>query len=258
MIGQTNAIWKVNGKYEQLVNYTMLYDNGDECTDITGGYTFITNSTNAANNNTAEKKQNCLYQFSGGQSGSTSSWRGSYFSNNLIDLSSYEKAFIVCDCTVNNTSYGFGLSVYTQSKKENNDSYIVNWGIVSSGGTTESKIARIGNIEAASRALPVYVAPTCRHAQYSLYNLALLKQDDWQTLAEKARITASSIDDILTSSIKLLSNKKAVEFMIYNCTGDFMASAVLSQTFLTALNNSPYKTLIWSNEHWAKFLNMVA
>ena len=24
--------------YEQLVNYTMLYDSGDECTDITGGW----------------------------------------------------------------------------------------------------------------------------------------------------------------------------------------------------------------------------
>ena len=55
----------------------------------------------------------------------------------------------------------------------------------------------------------------------------------------------------------LLSNEKTVEFMIKQCTGDFMVSAIQNQTFLTALNNSPFKEKIMANEHWAKFLNMV-
>ena len=38
MIGQTNAIEEVNGAYPQVVNYTMLYDYGNECEEITGGW----------------------------------------------------------------------------------------------------------------------------------------------------------------------------------------------------------------------------
>ena len=31
--------------YEQLINYTMLYDNGDECEEITGGWEAIWRDT---------------------------------------------------------------------------------------------------------------------------------------------------------------------------------------------------------------------
>lgn len=95
-------------------------------------------------------------------------------------------------------------------------------------------------------------------ASVSIHGVLLTKQDDYATLAKKAGITASSIDDVLSASETLLSNKSAVNYMIYNCTGDFMVSAIQSSTFLTALNSSPYKELVYANEHWAKFLAMVA
>lgn len=97
-----------------------------------------------------------------------------------------------------------------------------------------------------------------RYMHIYCYEVVVVKQDDWQTLAEKARITATSIDDILTNSTTLLSNEKAVEFMLKKCTGNFMASAIQNETFLTALDNSPYKTKIYANAHWSKFLTMVA
>ena len=88
--------------------------------------------------------------------------------------------------------------------------------------------------------------------------MALFLADDWTTLASLAGVEATTIEELLLNSGLLLSNKKAVEYMMYNCTGDFMANAVVSETFLTALNNSQYKTLIMANEHWSKFLSMVA
>lgn len=88
--------------------------------------------------------------------------------------------------------------------------------------------------------------------------LALFKPDNWAELSNLIEIEATSISDILDNSVTLLSNKKAVEYMMYNCTGDFMMNAIMSETFLTALNNSQYKTMIMANEHWSKFLSMVA
>jgi hypothetical protein len=87
-----------------------------------------------------------------------------------------------------------------------------------------------------------------------LQNLTLFKKDDWEFLSD----TATTIDEILADSENLLNNKEKVDYMIYNCTGNFMAAAITSETFLMALNNSPYKTKIYANEHWNKFLAMVA
>lgn len=83
-------------------------------------------------------------------------------------------------------------------------------------------------------------------------------EDDWQTLANLAGITATSIEEVLINSETLLSNENAVLFMVHNCTGNFMLAAIQSDTFLNALNNSPFKTIIYANEHWSKFLTMVA
>lgn len=88
-----------------------------------------------------------------------------------------------------------------------------------------------------------------------------VKADDWQTLCEKAGISATSIATLVADTTKLttiLASKDAVRFMIAQCTGNFMINAVESETFITALNDSPYKTLIQANAHWSRFLAMVA
>lgn len=91
-----------------------------------------------------------------------------------------------------------------------------------------------------------------------IYFCGLFKADDWQSLAELAGVQATSIAELLTKSDVLLSDGGAVSFMAARCTGDFMIYALLSADFLSALATSPYSSMLYANEHWAKFLAMVA
>lgn len=97
-----------------------------------------------------------------------------------------------------------------------------------------------------------------------LYNLAILKQDNWQELCAIAGLTSSDYTDEATLCANstaistILNNKEAVKYMIYNCTGTFMTEFINSSVALEELNNSTFKTTIQANEHWNKFLNMVA
>ena len=78
------------------------------------------------------------------------------------------------------------------------------------------------------------------------------------SLANLAGISQiSNIVDNATNVDKLLKNEEAVKYMLHECTGDFMLKAIGSPTFMNAYKNSPYKTMIDENEHWAKFLTIV-
>ena len=96
----------------------------------------------------------------------------------------------------------------------------------------------------------------------SIYDIFLTKSDDWKTLCKKAGISPpDTLEELVADSAKLaviLGNSSATRFMLMCCTGDFMASAVTSDAFLYALGNSKYKEMVYTNEHWAKFLAMVA
>lgn len=268
MIGSTNSIWDVNkNSYEQLINYTMLYDYGDECTDITGGWDFY----GAYNSPTYAENTDHIYLYP-----RTGTWSViASQTTNRISSNEFSKLMIVSDLDVYGDQ-GMFASSFLKNAKQTNPSY----GDALFGATstldglpgaeqpiyfkniTKSNAVLIGDITNMIGLGYVTLFATSNtssnKAIAKIYVVVLTKIDDWQTLAEKSGITASSIDDILTNSTTLLSNKEAVNYMIYNCTGDFMARAVQSETFLTALNNSQYKTIIMANEHWAKFLNMVA
>lgn len=258
MIGSTNSVWKINNRHGQLVNYTMLYDFGDECTNITGGWTSITGTTSAKNNNTFEKRSDCLYHSNGKTTGSTTSWQGLFITNNTVPLSGYTKVIGVAVSNVGTEYYAFGLVTQVRKSKTCGDGY-VSTDLV--GGFTSVKEFKINTINSDTND---YVSSSCRSSNYSLYALGLLKKDNWQELCTIAGLTPSDYADEITlcangtAITTILSNKKAVEFMIYNCTGSFMGEFVASSTCLTLLNNSQFKTLIMANEHWAKFLNMVA
>ena len=254
-IGENLVYGKETPNYEQKVNYTMLYYYGDECTDITGGWSIYGKYRSP----TISKNTDHLYI------NISSGWKtGAFGMTNSIDLTNF-----TCLLSLYKGKSSVTTKVITvQTSKATNSTY----------GSLDNVTGRISYLE-----LPYTTASqsylksidlsnvegnyfincglnigTGNSCSLSVYALALVKEDDWQTLAEKAGITATSIDDILTNSTMLLSNEDAVEFMIYNCTGDFMASAIQSETFLTALNNSSYKTIIQANEHWNKFLNMVS
>lgn len=252
MIGSTNAINKINEKYEQLVNYTMLYDYGDECTDITGGWIGGTYSTNAK----FTKYNNYLYLHS---------YRTTATMNNKLDLTKYDKIF-ANTYTLGRIEQGYSAQsfnvatskTFTQGRLDN---IVIRTGHFNVNYPTAGEYIFDFDIVSEAKGeyyLGIQMDDDKNNGYLNLYHMALIKNDDWQTLANIAGITAVSIDDILTNSATLLSNENAVEFMIKQCTGSFMTSAIQSSTFLTALNNSAYKTIIMANEHWAKFLNMVA
>lgn len=251
MIGSTNSIWDINSKFEQLVNYTMLYDGSlgksgsggaNVCKDLTGGW------VNAMSYGTIAYNADSLYSHYAMSGGGESKFKTS----NTFDFQEYSLLTSLVTLKSSKTGvrgkmYAGGLSTELLSTELELTKVFMN--IKGLEETTTSTTVSVGNMQHTSNSPHLYI---------NIYEVFLTKADDWQTLAEKAGINATSISDILTNSATLLSNKNAVEFMIYRCTGDFMAKAIQSETFLTALNNSQYKTIIMANEHWAKFLGFVA
>lgn len=267
-------------KQLQLVNYTMLYDYGNECEEVTGGWVVnggVWNSFNGYSmkvGGTAEKLSTCLHLSQSGTSGSYQ--YVSFATTNKINITPFVECFIKYNsqkvvsgntyarlCFASDLQMG-DLNVNKThtwvSYAENMHTNIGEYASLLLINTNDSAIDTIEEMNDS-----YYIVPTASFGSSSdgrfdicLYNMTFFLEDDWQTLSEKAGISATSLDDILTNSATLLSNKEAVEFMIYNCTGEFMVKAVTSSTFLTALNNSEYATLVYANEHWNKFLAMVA
>ena len=260
MLGKTNASHKFLKTNLQIVNYVMLYDYGKECVDLTGGWGMYNYPTYVNYGVFGEKNDTYIHS---GANTSDSNVHKNVYAENLIDVTGYS---------------GFALLVYLHNsniiaglinKKPNNNDAIwepsdkIQMGTVATTGVvsrTDEKVFVNQNINLTGSYYFGYWSSRYSGSSFysNFYAGLLYKEDDWQTLAGIAGITAGSIDDILTNSSVLLSNEEAVKFMVYNCTGDFMVSAIQSSTFLTALNNSEYKTKIYANEHWSKFLSMVA
>lgn len=97
-----------------------------------------------------------------------------------------------------------------------------------------------------------------------VYEMFLVKQDNWQKLCEIVGLTSSdyasesTLCSNSTAISTILNNKDAVNYMIYNCTGSFLLAFIQSGTSLKILNSSNYRGLIYGNNVWFKFLSMVA
>lgn len=272
MIGRTNTSGTINEpSYEQIINYTMLYDGslGDatenQCVDITGGYSKQINSDYAED--TVIFNDNNIYCKADRPSGTTKNYLSRFSSNSLINLENYNKIGVLAKATLESYNYAHcSIEISTAKIGGTRIIQIANNTIVQNNSLNGTKYIYCGNVSEletkdgyfCAQVLSMNGAGASNLAELNIYSAFLTKPDDWQTLASKANMTVNSINDILTNSNTLLSHKEAVEYMIYNCTGDFMASAIQSETFLTALNNSDYKTKIQANKHWNKFLNMVA
>ena len=243
------AIWELS----QIVNYTSLYNRGDECADITGGWNGYACTTSEFPNynkmspsltkntdhlNVTQNKSNAL---------------GALLTANKIDVSEYTK------CSI----YGYFSSrgdqyAWQQLCMLNGNSGIVNTLAPSIYCVSNSEATKIVSMDLSNVTdsghigiLYYYYGVT---SKTNLYYAVLLKEDDWLSVSVLAGIAAESIDDLLSNSAILLTNKEAVEYMVKKCTGVFMMSAIQSETFMTALNNSAFKDIVYSNEHWAKFL----
>lgn len=253
-VGENLIYGEVEPSYEQKVNYTMLYDNGDECTALTGGLKVSSRYNNAI----ATKYTDHIYLHTSTASAVT---------NNFIDLTQYVKFGGVLKNIVSTT----GQARFAIGKSNTaTDGTSLGWNGIAGNkvyNLTKSYSHFVGlyNLsKSESYYLATMVSDAKNNAYGSIYNMFLLKQDDWQTLCAKAGLNSSNYTDETTlcadstAITTILSNETAVQYMIYNCTGSFMGELIANDACLTALSSSPYKTTIQANEHWNRFLNMVA
>lgn len=263
MVGKTNSITEINDKkpeYEQLVNYTMLYDAGDECEDVTGGW----ENSYTQGGGTFTKNTDNLYLYAKGPT-----YKKCCATVNTIDIDNYVNMYTKYKIAISNQNYcpcWWGVTKVFESAIEN-DSDTIKRGWLSSENSFEGFKSIDFSDVSSSNAYVAFKAQS-NSISYSstinIYEVFMVKQDNWEELCIIAGLTPSDYTDEVTlcadntAIVTILSNKQAVEFMVYQCTGSFMAKAIQSSTFLTALNSSDYGTLVYANEHWIKFLNMVA
>ena len=235
-----------NPQYRQLVNYTMLYDAGNEHTDITGGWDDNHYSTDYSYINCI-KKANHIYI-----NDTSTSAVSAISTNRAINLSQYSEIRVIFSTTSH-------FYLYASTPRN-----IVDPGYTNVfGPMTNSYSNKKLNLDLSSLNSDYYYTlstPGNRTNEAYIYNIYVIKADNYQTLCEKAGITPpADIATLLTNTTSLtaiFNNRDAVNYMARQCTGDFMADAVQSATFKSALSSSPYKNIIENNEHWAKFLAM--
>lgn len=261
VVGNTNIIEGMvilDNPYEQLVNYTMLYDSGDECNAVSGGWVsgrYIDAYGNSVG--TMDKNSNNLRCVAGGSSSLVSS---GFFTQNKIDLSSYNKIFY----NISEMYEGFAVTTCANPNVRE-DTRTTTLPRIDFGNAADDEYplgTGLFAMDVANFSEPMYVGFGCwaYGSIIAVEGVLAVKTDNWQVLCSKVGVSTSSLDALLGDSNSLniiLNNKDAVNFMVAQCTGEFMFSAIQSSTFLTALNNSTYKTKIQSNEHWAKALSMV-
>ena len=238
--------------FEQIVNYKMLYEPGEEHIEETGGWAF--NSSNSAVSN---KTDSCIEILGG-----SPSW-GNAYTINPIALDGYNNAYFISKAVQGSYSaqaYFFTALAFTSTAPKIVDAE-------NPGSATSYYLQNKGAYEKAIKCLSLSVTGSLypcfasKQVNSYFYALFLTKPDDWATLCEMAGLTPpSTLSKLIANSDMLnaiLSDGKATSYMVSRCTGDFMAAAIASTTFLTVLAASANKEMVYANPHWAKFLAMV-
>lgn len=254
------GVYRISMDYvpEQVINYTMLYDGSlgnataNQCSNLTGGwastgytvnssYWSLNDLTLAATNMNGTTANSKLY-IRGMQTPVDASNYVGLFLNTLPTSASN-----ICGYFHNTNRFKFTYANRTQIPSSSVKT--ITYEDIS--GVTRSSfvvLACVGKDNAAG------------NTAY-FYNIGILKADDTATLATALSLSNNTTDTILASSSDidiLLGSERAVKWMCALCTGDFMTKAIANSTFMTAYASSAYKTIINANEHWAKFLAMVA
>lgn len=229
--------------FDQVVNYTMLYYYGDECTEVTGG---ITTAASGGKGSISKGTGSITGSMNGITTGATNYI--SLYTKNPIDLAGYSvlsarRKLVFTNAIIQK------MGVYNSTTEVS----------ISPAGTYNDFVKLNMSNQTASQ-LEYHLRNNWGGTSFELtfFSWFLAKADDWNGLAKFAGISASSMSDLLTKSTTLLSTEDTVRYLVYNCTGTLMLEAIQSSAFLSALNSSPYKEMVYANEHWAKFLAMVA
>ena len=267
------VLGNVGSKYEQLVNYIMLYDEGDECVDVTGGL-------NETYYDAAYSSKGTNY-LRWGTSSSQSSY-GWYSGHATTSLVKVEKDWLMgVHYLLNQKTSSTGTVIVGMVKNKWASGDHTKNGSTVLSDCYDLKDTTQNSLKIDSHTVGKYYVDllkfgtTCEGSIHGfegkfsasgttnidVYHWFIAKNDEWQVLCSKAGVSGTSLDTLLTDSSALtsiLNNRDAVSFMVARCTGIFMVRAINSSTFLTALNSSPYKAKVQENEHWAKFLTMLA
>ena len=267
---------------KQLVNYVSLFSQGEQYTDLTGGWAIARyDDTTVGANITMYGELGDNYIRTGadrtGYNMSTRVTTMGYMAHTqkMIDVSPYTKLYkklnIVRGYDSNNYNptarVGFSNSDYAIGSIANRSiaySYAIDAPSATgnSGECVKGIKHQVADITEANLTTCVIIYntwPTNLNGFglcHDTYELHLFKPDDVNTLGGKIGMKGATIDEILAESSLLLTDSGAVNFMLKQCTGDFMISAIHNETFMSALETSPHKSKIESNEHWAKFLAM--
>lgn len=235
--------------YEQLINYTMLYDAGDECEEITGGWTSNGFSYTGLTIAAATKNANNIYSL-----GATNEIN-MLGTTNLIDLSEYTKVWQYGEAVGTYTSDNLVLSILNNK----NMTYGIVYELTSWDTAGEIAVKSL-DIEGGNYYVAVYSAGDANRSGKT-YAVFLTKSDDINTLCSKAGISApTSLDTLLadtTSLTAIFNSEDAVKFMVKQCTGDFMVGVLNSADAVALLKASPYLNTVVGNPHWAKFMMMI-
>ena len=230
----------------QVANTTYLYYLGDECEDVTGGWethgfavrSFFNLMSGTKNTNNIQLRVTARAQLA------------YYKTQAVFNMAQYT---LVAGKFVNNVNraaasrmegYKASSASTTVYLDENRDWILrdpIPTGIIATPISSNSTDTIV---------LLLAATDTSSNENLYMYCAALAKADDISGLAEYG----STISAIISNASTLLADQSAVNYMIYNCTGDFMWTALSTSSFLTALDNSPYKTQIQANAKWAKAL----
>ncbi len=255
-LAHDGEVWReVWPEHKQEIHYLMLYDRGDECVDVTGGWEYVQEAG----------MHNAAYIGDG-------TWR----TKREIDFSAYPKgmanrqARFISGSSPRNYTWIFSHDSYREPVNQLSYKGLVSFDTKSPSGFapyiyvySNTYYPTTNRGEKRSDCLYIYH----KYSGYSeteeyVYSLWVYQDDDWQTWLSKAGLDAASygtLDSVMQDAAALgvlLASRQAVSYMIYQCTGSVMVSAIQSKAFLAALEGSPYKDKICANEHWNKFLTM--
>lgn len=260
-INVESAVSGGSGLPAQLVNYTMLYDAGDECVDITGGWDYYPSpqQNNYTVNNNAVKNADHLYFPTQGKRAYSCYL---YTKNKFAVSDGYSKLGMLAVSLAKGSFTESGYCVLSANTSKYISERIGGLDIQFSNADTALSCKTL-DISSVSEDFYVLIG-TCNDRSFSAYNCFLVKEDNWQEWISKAGLstdTYTTLDAVVADSTALttlMNNEDAVKYMLLNCTGTVMVSVIQSDTALNILADSAYSTKIYANEHWVKFLAMVA
>ncbi len=261
----------VSTEYKPEPGYLMLYDAGDECVNVTGGW-----ETSQSGFGPYIKRPNSFYITRTG--GATCSTSSDISTINLINIKNYKnfKAKITSSSSVsasgspsmqsnfysvsNNRIPGYPTTGVVVSCQD----YIQGQNNTSFSGVRSDTLNRMSTLEQAYASFYISRCDTggTQTQTMEVFNVWLEKDDDWQTWVSKAGLNSSSyanLDAVVSSqsTMQTLANStSAVDYMI-TCTGTIMGAVTNSVIAMTEIGKSSYAMdKIVVNEHWTKFILM--